>query len=127
MRVKGIAAIAVIAAVTMVGCNTVRRRPISGTDIDYDRVTQIEPTKTTKAELEEWFGPIDRTIKNDDGSEEARYRYVGFIDRKTEALVYMRNQTEKENKLLRLTLRAGVVDAVEYTDSLQPERNLKKP
>ncbi|MGH7803384.1 MAG: hypothetical protein ACREQJ_03480, partial [Candidatus Binatia bacterium] len=108
-------------------CNTVRRRPISGTEIDYEKVTQIEPDQTTKTEVEEWFGPAERTIRNDDGSEEARYRYVGFIDRKTEALVYMRNQTEKENQLLRLTLRGGVVTGLEYTDSLQPDRNLKKP
>ena len=127
METNRMIAIALIAATVAIACSTVRRRPISGTDLDYDRITQIEPKQTTKSEIEEWFGPAERTIRNDDGTEEARYRYVGFVDRKTEALVYMRNQTEKENKLLRLTLRNGVVEAVEYTDSLQPDRNLKKP
>jgi hypothetical protein len=127
MKTVRILTIVVAAAFVVTACNTVRRRPISGTEIDYEKVTEVEPNKTTKSEIEEWFGPAERTIRNDDGSEEARYRYVGFIDRKTEALVYMRNTTEKENQLLRLTLRDGVVTDMEYTDSLQPDRNLKKP
>jgi hypothetical protein len=127
MKTVRILAILMAASVLVTACNTVRRRPISGTDIDYDKVTQIEPNQTTKSEIEEWFGPAERSIRNDDGSEEVRYRYVGFIDRKTEALVYMRNQTEKENQLLRLTLKDGVVTRVEYTDSLQPDRNVRKP
>ena len=127
MRTMRIVAILMAASVLVTACNTVRRRPISGTEIDYDKVTQVEPKQTTKSEIEEWFGPAERSIRNDDGSEEVRYRYVGFIDRKLEALVYMRNQTEKENQLLRLTLKDGVVTHVEYTDSLQPDRNVRKP
>ena len=127
MKTVRILTILVAASVLVAACNTGRLRPISGTEIDYEKVTQVEPKQTTKSEIEEWFGPAERSIRNDDGSEEVRYRYVGFIDRKLEALVYMRNQTEKENQLLRLTLKDGVVTRVEYTDSLQPDRNLKKP
>jgi hypothetical protein len=119
-------ALVLLAMFVIAACSTVRRRPVSGTDIDYEHVQQIEPDKTTRSEIEEWFGPPERTIKNDDGSEELRYRYVGFVDRKLEALVYMRNQTEKETELLRLTMEKGVVTGLEFTNSLEPEQNLKK-
>jgi hypothetical protein len=121
-----IRAILVIGLSLTTGCSTISRRPISGTEIDGERVSQIEPHKTTRADVDDWLGPPERLLQNQDGSEEARYRYAGFVDQKLEAIVYAKNVTEKEAKLLRLTLRDGVVTKVDFTNSLDPEQNVKR-
>ena len=121
-----IPAILVIGLSITTGCSTISRRPISGNEIDGERVSQIEPHKTTKADVDDWLGQPERLLQNQDGSEEARYRYAGFVDRKFEAGVYAKNVTEKEAKLLRLTLRDGVVTKVDFTNSLDSEQNIRR-
>ena len=119
-------AILVIGLSLTMGCSTISRRPISGNEIDGERVSQIEPHKTTRADVDEWLGPPERLLQNKDGSEEARYRYAGFVDQKLEAVVYAKNVTEKEAKLLRLTVKDGVVTKVNFTNSLDPEQNVNR-
>ncbi|MGH7859731.1 MAG: hypothetical protein ACREQY_20580, partial [Candidatus Binatia bacterium] len=124
-RLLSMCIVVVVAVVS--GCTTMRRRPISGQDIDPDQVRQIVPQETTKAQIEEWFGPAEKVVRNADGTEEYRYSYLGYVDRKVEALVYMRKETNKENKYLQLALRDGLVQRVNYTNSLDPDENVKMP
>ena len=119
-------AILAIGLALTTGCSTISRRLISGSEIDGARVGEIELHTTTRADVDDWLGQPERLLQNHDGSEEARYRYAGFVDRKLEAVVYAKNVTEKELKLLRLTLRDGVVTNVDFTNSLDPEQNLNK-
>lgn len=109
-----------------VGCTTVERRPIAGPPIEHDVVDRIVPNETTKAQVEEWLGPPSK-VQEGKGVVEYRYSYTGFVDRSTEAVAYARKTSDKETKLLRLSLKDGVVTSVCLTNTLDSSENLEKP
>lgn len=110
--------------VMMQGCVT--RRPIVGRDIPLERVEAIEPGATTDKDLVEAFGPPDAVLHYPDESQEYRYSYTGWKDRKTSFLLFSRTRTEKEHKNLFVRLHAGVVTGVSYQDALNPQKSFSR-
>lgn len=119
----GVSLVALLAA-----CTTVERRPISGPKIEPDVVERIVPNETTTAQVEEWLGPPSSKIGKAPGPVEWRYAYSGFVDRSTEAVVYARETSDKESKILRLGLnKDGVVTSVCLTNTLDSGENVERP
>jgi len=117
-------ALVMMAALLAVGCMT--RRPIVGRDIFAERVREILPGSTTHYEIVEWFGPPDGVLHYPDGSQEYRYSYTGWQDRRLELLVYSHTTTEKEHKSLSIHVQNGVVARVRYSNSANPRENLSR-
>ena len=69
---RAIAILGLVVVTLSWGCAT------SGRDFDSTRVSQIEKGKTTRAEIDQWFGaPAARnTITGDPGGTVLRYTYV---------------------------------------------------
>lgn len=119
-------------AILSVGCNItlppsyVIHRPLHGQDIDPQAVNEIVPGTTTKREIVERFGKPDRTSKNSDGSEEYSFAYSGFIERKSELILWAKSETRDEKKTLRVAFAGDVVSGFAYTNSALPSENLAR-
>lgn len=130
MRIRSAHPRCVAAGVALVmiagACTTVRRRPISGREIDRSEVEKIVPNETKKEAVREAFGEPAK-IERGPGVTEWRYGYSGYVDRKTEAVVYARETSEKESKSLRVTIKDDVVIGVCLTNTLDPGENFAAP
>jgi predicted small secreted protein len=122
-RVRAVAVLVMVAVCTT-ACVT--RRPIAGRDIAATRVRDIVPHETTRDDVIEWFGAPDSVIQYPDGSEEYRYSYIGFRDRRTALSLYAKTTTQKEHKSLAVRLHGGVVIGASYANTARPRENVTK-
>lgn len=123
---KEIARLALVMMMALLAVACVTRRPIVGRDIFADRVREIQPGSTTNYEIVESFGPPDGVLHYPDGSQEYRYSYTGWQDRRLELLLYSHTTTEKEHKSLSIHVQNGVVAKVRYSNSANPRENLTR-
>jgi len=123
---KSISRLLLIAMTALLAAACVARRPIVGRDIAPDRVREVRPGTTAQSEVMEWFGPPDSLLHYPDGTQEYRYSYTGWQDRKLGLLVYSRTTTEKEYKSLSIRLKGGLVTRVAYTNSANPKENFSR-
>jgi hypothetical protein len=123
---KEITRLVLVMMMALLAVACVTRRPIVGRDIFADRVREIQPGSTTNYEIVEWFGPPDGVLHYPDGSQEYRYSYTGWQDRRLELLVYSHTTTEKEYKSLSIQVQNGVVTKVRYSNSANPRENLTR-
>jgi len=121
---KEIARLALLMMTALLAVACVTKRPIVGRDIFAERVREIQPGSTTHQEIVEWFGPPDGVLHYPDGSQEYRYSYTGWQDRRLELLVYSHTATEKEHKSLSIHVQSGLVTRVRYSNSANPRENL---
>ncbi len=121
---KEIARLALLMMTALLAVACVTKRPIVGRDIFAERVREIQPGSTTHQEIVEWFGPPDGVLHYPDGSQEYRYSYTGWQDRRLELLVYSHTTTEKEHKSLSIHVQNGVVARMRYSNSANPRENL---
>lgn len=112
------------AAFFVMGC--VSQRPIVGRDIPAGRARDIVAQQTTQQEVVEWFGLPDSLLQFPDGSQEYRYSYTGWLDRKVNMLLYSRTTTEKEYKNLSIRLQDGIVTRVTFTNTAKPKDNFSR-
>lgn len=115
-----------LAATALLAAACVTHRPIVGRDIPAERVQEIYPGVTAQHEIVEWFGVPDSVLYYPDGSQDYRYSYTGWQDRRLELLVYSRTTTEKEHKSLSIRLRDGLVVHVSFTNSADARENLSR-
>ena len=116
---------ALVTAAAMIACG-VNRRPIVGRDIEVESVRAIVPNETTVQQVIDRFGTPDAVLHYADGSEEYRYSYTGWIDRKVGVPGASHVDTEKEHEALILRIESGRVISFNYLSTANPEDNLAK-
>ncbi len=104
----------------------VSRRPIVGRDIAVERVRVIVPNETTVREVVDWFGTPDAVLHYPDGSEEYRYSYTGWVDRRVGVPGAARTTTDKEHESLSMRIENGRVTRLHYVNTANPEDNLSR-
>jgi hypothetical protein len=114
-----------VPALVAAACS-VNRRPIAGRDIAVERVRAIVPNETTAREVTDWFGPPDAVLHYPNGSEEYRYSYTGWIDRKVGVPGTARTHTDKEHESLTVRVENGRVTGLRYVNTANPEDNLSR-
>ena len=117
-------ALAVGAAIVLVGC--VSHRPIRGRDLSTESVREIVVHRTTDEEVLDIFGQPESILEYPDGTQEFRYSYTGWVDRRVNVLIRDRTHTEKEFKRLSIRFRDGVVAQVTYTNTADPSENISR-
>ncbi len=116
----------VTVAVVIAGACSTTRRPIVGRDIAVERAHTIVPHQTAAADVRTWFGAPDVVLRFTDGTQEYRYTYTGWIDRKIVVMPGAHADTEKEHEALWIRIDGEMVIAVTYTNTADPEKNFSK-